>query len=166
MTTRSRFFIALALVASFALGAVMPALGKTELAPTVVRSALAQTDKVQGAPGRTLVLSRVTVDPGATLALHRHRGTQIARVEAGTLTYSVRSGSVPVRSGEADQKPRLVRTIAAGQTGQIRAGQWIVEQPWVIHHARNAGKVPVEIVLATLLEKGAPPSTSVPETDR
>ena len=55
----------------------------------------------------------------------------------------------------------MVRTIKAGQTAQIRPGQWLVEQPSDIHRAANRGSVPVVIYLATLLETGAPPSTPV-----
>ncbi|HEU4945097.1 MAG TPA: hypothetical protein VFT10_08045 [Solirubrobacterales bacterium] len=143
------------------------AFGKTEAAPTAVRNALAQTDRVQGAPGRTLVLSRVVVEPGAELALHHHLGTQVAQVQSGALRYTVQRGSVVVRRGESDQSPRVVRTIEAGQTGGIRAGEWIVEQPSVVHQAANRGTTPIVIYLATLLRKGAPPSTpvSLPATD-
>ncbi|HMI80830.1 MAG TPA: hypothetical protein VK480_03495 [Solirubrobacterales bacterium] len=129
--------------------------------PTAIRSALAQTGAVKGAPGRTMVLSRVEVEPGAKLALHRHLGTQIARIESGTLTYTVRRGSAAVREGEADQHPRLVRRIGTGQTARIRPGQWLVEQPSDIHEAANRGSTPVVIYLATLLEDGAPPATPV-----
>lgn len=160
--TRRRLPIAAGLAVSFALGALLPAaLGKTEAGPTAIRSALAQTDRVQGAPGRTLVLSRVVVEPGASLALHHHLGTQVARVQSGVLRYTVRRGSVGVRRGESDQQPQVVRTIEAGQTGSIREGEWIVEQPSVIHQAANPGTKPIVIYLATLLQKGAPPSTPV-----
>ncbi|HET8815171.1 MAG TPA: hypothetical protein VFM51_09485 [Solirubrobacterales bacterium] len=141
---------------------VLPgAFGQSEPAPTAVRSALAQTDRVQGAPGRTLVLSRVVVEPGARLALHRHLGTQIARIVSGTLTYTVRSGAATIRKGESDQDPPLVRKLEAGDTIRIRAGEWIVEQPSDIHQAANRGSAPVVIYLATLLRDGAPPSTPV-----
>jgi quercetin dioxygenase-like cupin family protein len=160
---RPRLLIAVALCAAFVLGALAPVgFGAAETAPTVVRNALAQTNAVQGAPGRTMVLSRVAVEPGAELALHHHLGTQIARVTAGTLTYTVREGSVVVRRGEADQDPKVVRTIGAGQTGRIRAGDWIVEQPTDIHQAANRGSERVVIYIATLLKDGAPPSTPVP----
>ena len=162
MRLRHRYRVATALLAACALAAALPvAFGQPGREPTAVRSALAQTDRVQGAPGRTLVLSRVVVQPGAKLALHHHLGTQIARIQAGVLTYSVRSGSVLVRSGESDQQPQTVRTITAGQTGRIAAGQWIVEQPSDIHRAANRGSIPVVIYLATLLKKGAPPATPV-----
>lgn len=146
-----------------ALGIVLPgAFGQSKVAPEVVRSALAQTPSVRGAPDRTMVLSRVTVNPGAKLALHHHLGTQISRVVSGTLTYTVESGSAVLREGEADQNPVKARTIKAGQTAQVRPGQWLVEQPSDIHRAANRGSVPVVIYLATLLETGAPPATPVP----
>jgi hypothetical protein len=159
---KPRFIVPIALVMGVALGALLPAaFGKTEAAPTAVRNALAQTSHVQGAPGRTMVLSRVTVEPGAKLATHHHLGTQIARVQAGVLTYTVRRGSAVVRSGESDPNPTMVRKIAAGQAVAIRAGQWIVEQPSDIHEAANRGPDPVVLYLATLLKQGAAPSTPV-----
>jgi len=149
------------LAAAFALGVLLPgAFGKTDAA-TAIRNALAQSDHVQGAPNRTMVLSRVMVEPGAKLALHHHLGTQVARIQAGVLTYTVRRGSVVVRRGESDQQPRTVRTIKAGQTAAIAAGQWIVEQPSDIHEAANNGSTPVVIYLATLLKAGAAPATPV-----
>jgi len=154
--------LVLCFLAVFALGAILPgAFAQTAAAPTVVRNALAQASSVQGAPNRTMVLSRVEVPPGVKLALHHHLGTQISHIEAGTLTYTVRQGSATVREGESDQQPRLVRTIKAGQTARIKAGQWLVEQPSDIHEAANNGGVPVVIYLATLLKTGAPPATPV-----
>lgn len=162
MISPPRLAVVLALLAAFALGATLPgAFADSAAAPTVVRSDFAQTEQVQGAPGRTMVLSRVKVAPGAKLATHHHLGTQISRVTAGVLTYTVRRGSAVVRAGEADREPRLVRVIEAGQTARIRPGQWLVEQPSDIHEAANRGSAPVVIYLATLLEDGAPPSTPV-----
>ena len=159
--TRARLLVPLALAAAFVLGMVLPAAFGSQSAPTAIRNALAQTDRVQGAPDRSLVLSRVVVEPGAKLALHHHLGTQVARIQAGTLTYTVQRGSAIVRHGESDQQPETVRSIEAGQTARIRAGQWIVEQPSDIHQAANRGSTPVVIYLATLLRAGAPPATPV-----
>jgi len=159
---RARVPVVIALAVGIALGALLPAaFGKTEAAPTAIRNALAQTDQVQGAPGRTMVLSRVTVEPGAELATHHHLGTQIARVQSGVLHYTVREGSAIVHRGESNQEATLVRKIKAGQTAAIRSGQWIVEQPSDIHEAANRGTAPVVLYLATLLEDGAAPSTPV-----
>ena len=130
-------------------------------APAVSRVALAQQMDPVGAPGRTLGLSRVKIAPGARIALHHHPGTQIAYIQRGVLTYTVRDGSVDVMRGAADQSPKVIRTIGAGQTGRIRRGQWIVEQPSTIHQARNGGRVAVVILLATLFTDGSPPSLPV-----
>jgi quercetin dioxygenase-like cupin family protein len=160
--SQPRLLAVLALVGAFALGALLStAFGKSEATPSVIRNALAQTSHVQGAPDRTLTLSRVVVDPGAKLALHHHLGTQVARVQAGVLSYTVRRGSVVVRQGESDQNSETVRTIKAGQTGRIHPGEWIVEQPSDIHQAANNGSTRIVIYLATLLKTGAPPATPV-----
>jgi quercetin dioxygenase-like cupin family protein len=113
---------------------------------------------VREAPGRTLALSKVVIDPGATLPLHYHRGTQVSRIVSGVLHYTVQSGSVVVREGNAEH-PRKVRTIKAGQTARLKPGQWLVEQPSDVHRAANRGSKPVVVFLATLLETGAPAST-------
>ena len=123
-----------------------------------VRTPLAQSTKVKGAKGRTLGLSRVPIPVGGTIALHHHEGTQVAYIQSGVLTYSVKSGSVTVMSGPGDN-PAVVRQIKGGQTAKIRAGQWIVEQPSTIHQAANHGSAKIVIYLSTLLRTGAPPST-------
>lgn len=132
--------------------------------PEAKRDALAQSAHVRGAPSRDLVLSRVVVPAGAKLALHHHLGTQVAHIESGVLTYTVRQGSVVVSKGQSDAHPTVVRRIGAGQTAAIRPGQWIVEQPSDIHRAANNGTKPVVIYLATLLKAGAPPATPVDES--
>jgi quercetin dioxygenase-like cupin family protein len=157
--TRLRLPLGLALIGALALGVALPIAFGSTTEPTVGRTALAQAEHVRGAPDRTLGLSRVVLPAGAKIALHHHLGTQVARIQSGVLTYTVREGSVTVRSGEADRDPPIVRTIDAGESGRIRAGQWIVEQPSDVHQAANRGSIPVVIYLATLLETGAPPST-------
>jgi quercetin dioxygenase-like cupin family protein len=162
VSSRSRFALVAVAFAAFALGVLLPgALARGGSEPTAVRNALAQTSSVQGAPGRTMVLSKVVVEPGAMLALHHHLGTQISRVASGTLTYTVRRGSAVLQEGDGERNPRLVRTIKAGQTVRIHPGQWLVEQPSDIHEAANRGGTPVVIYLATLLKAGAPPATPV-----
>jgi quercetin dioxygenase-like cupin family protein len=125
---------------------------------SAVRTPLAQSTKVKGAAGRTLGLSRVTIPVGGKIALHHHQGTQVAYIQSGVLTYTVKSGGVRVMTGPADH-PTVVRKINGGQTGRINAGEWIVEQPSTIHQAANRGKTKIVIYLATLLKAGAPPST-------
>lgn len=172
MPTVPRRLHALALlVAALALTAAASAYATTALhagaadrAP-VVRTVLAEDADPAGARGYTLGLSRVTVDPGAELALHRHPGTQIATIERGTLTYWVLRGAVQVRRGDPDSPAgaSLVRTIGAGERGVVRTGDWIVERPGTIHHAANRGRTEISILISTLFRDGAPPSIAVRE---
>jgi quercetin dioxygenase-like cupin family protein len=114
-----------------------------------------------GGKGRTLGLSRVDVPPGAQLPLHRHPGTQIARIHRGVLTYTVVTGKVNVMRGNPEVEATRVRTIAAGQTARIRAGQWIVERPGTIHRAANRGRQTIVIYISSLFRNGAPPAIPV-----
>jgi hypothetical protein len=128
-------------------------------APT--REALAQVVNPRGAAGRTLGLSRVTIPARTALAPHRHPGYQIAYIERGTLTYTVRTGVVRIYRGAADASPRLVDTIRAGETGRVPAGQWVVERQGDVHFGANRGRRPVVILLATLFTTGSPASIPV-----
>ncbi|MFL5841110.1 MAG: hypothetical protein ACJ77Z_11745, partial [Thermoleophilaceae bacterium] len=71
----------------------------------------------------------MTIPAHTQLALHRHPGTQLAYIQKGTLTYTVRTGVVNVYRGAADQHPRVVRRVAAGQSGTVHAGEWVIEKP-------------------------------------
>ena len=155
---RTRLTLSAAAIALVATGAVAGYVVAQSGGAAAVRTPLAQSTKVKGVKGRTLGLSRVTIPAGGTIALHHHEGTQVAYIQAGVLSYTVRSGSVTVMSGPAD-KATVVRKISGGQTGKIRAGQWIVEQPSTVHQAANNGSAKVVIYLSTLLKTGAPPST-------
>ena len=132
-------------------------------APQPTRTVLAQKVDPAGAPGRTLALSRVTIPAHTRLGLHRHPGTQIAYVQKGTLTYTVRTGVVTVYRGAADQDPQVVRRIGPGQTGPVNAGEWVAERPSDVHFGANDGDGTVRILLATLFKTGRPPSIPVDE---
>ena len=140
------------------------AAGAMRQAPAqATRTVLAQKVDPAGGPGRTLALSRVTIPADTSLGLHRHPGTQIAYIQKGTLTYTVRTGVVSVYRGAADQNPEVVRRVGAGQTGQVHAGEWVIEPPSAVHFGANHGDTPVRILLATLFKTGSPPS--IPVTD-
>jgi quercetin dioxygenase-like cupin family protein len=158
---RIRLALVLAALALLSVGVVVGHVIAQSGGTTAKRVALAQSNKVRGASGRTLGLSRVTIPVGGSIALHHHEGTQISYIQAGVLTYTVKSGGVTVYSGPSDNAT-AVRKITSGQTAAIRAGQWIVEQPSTVHRATNKGKARIVIYLATLLKKGAPPSTPNP----
>ena len=107
-------------------------------------------------PGQELYLQRVTIAPGAQLPEHFHQGTQVAHIVAGVLTYDVASGTVAVtRAGGKTE------TASAPATVKLRRGDGIVETQGLVHHGSNAGKRPVVIEIASLLQAGAPLSTAV-----
>ena len=158
---RAVFTGAVLLLMTAACGYAAGAMRQAPAQPT--RTALAQKVDPAGAPGRTLALSRVTIPAHTQLGLHRHPGTQIAYVQKGTLTYTVRTGVVTVYSGAADQNPQVVRRVGTGQTGRVQAGEWVVEPPSAVHFGANRGDSPVRILLATLFKNGSPPT--IPVTD-
>ena len=122
---------------------------------SVTRQSLAEVAAPPGAPHRTLGLSKVVVMPGAALASHHHPGEQLGYVAEGVLTYTVESGFARLMTGPGDDAT-LVKKINPGQTVRVKPGQWLVEEQDEVHHARNAGTVPIVIYLATLLRTGEP----------
>jgi quercetin dioxygenase-like cupin family protein len=158
LRTVSLVLIALALVT---VASVAAATTLTAERQPVVRTALAAASDLAGVPGKTLGLSRVTVEPGGELPLHRHPGTQTAYIARGALTYTVVTGSVVVRRGNPEADAQVIRTIRSGQTAVIRTGTWIVERPGTIHRAANKGDQQIVIWVATLFRTGAPPAIPV-----
>lgn len=147
-------------LAALATAAIGYAVGHSAKEP-VTRDALAGSHHPRGAKDRTLGLSRVTIKPGGTIDLHHHQGTQVAYIHRGKLTYTVEQGGVKIREGGFEDGAQVVGKIEAGETGKIRAGQWIIEQPSTFHQAANNAKKTIVIYLATLLKTGAPPSSPV-----
>jgi hypothetical protein len=154
-----RSLAAIMLVVGALVGAGVTSAVEAASAPTAKRELLGSFVNPVGAKGRTLGLSRVTIPAGVVLPLHFHEGTQVAYIDQGTLRYSVKSGQVRVMSGPTSGSPKLVRIIRAGQSGDILAGQWLVEQPTTIHTAKGVTRVVV--ILANLLKNGAPAATPV-----
>jgi quercetin dioxygenase-like cupin family protein len=147
------------LVPAAAIGGYAAAAG-TPAAPTRVE--LAGLKDPQGAKGETLRLSRVTIPPHTQLPVHYHPGTQLGYVERGTLSYTVRKGSVVVMTGQYGAGAKVVRRITAGQSGVVKAGQWVIEHPTDVHRGANRGDTKLVITLATLLTDGMPPAINVP----
>jgi quercetin dioxygenase-like cupin family protein len=159
--SRKILVLVLSAMALSAAAATAATLAIADDPPTAKREALATQNNPTGGKGRTLGLSRVLIPAGAQLALHHHAGTEVAYIDRGVLTYTVKSGSVTVRTAPADSS-RVIRRIGPGQTGRIKAGQWIVEQPSTVHQAANQGSAAVVVYLASLFPIGSPPS--IPES--
>jgi quercetin dioxygenase-like cupin family protein len=147
----------LGLIASgFGAGMAVSAASADDPAPvTVTRQALAEATAPPGAPKRALGLSKVVVMPGAQLASHHHPGAQLGYIAEGALTYTVETGSATVLRGPGDDAT-VVKRLKPGQTYTVKAGQWLREEQGEVHHARNAGTVPIVIYIATLFKTGKP----------
>jgi quercetin dioxygenase-like cupin family protein len=159
--TRLVAAVVVALLPVTAVGAYAAGHAAQDTAPTAKRADLALLENPAGAKGRTLGLSRVTIPPHTELALHRHPGNQIASIQRGTLTYTVKTGTVEVYRGTATVDAKPVRLVKAGQTARVQAGEWVVESPGDVHIGANRGSKPLVILLATLFPNGAPSSITV-----
>jgi quercetin dioxygenase-like cupin family protein len=131
--------------------------GATTTTSGITRAELGNAQPAN-APGQELYLQRVTIAPGAKLAEHFHQGTQVARIISGVLTYDIASGAATVTRANG-----TTQTVAAPATVKLRAGDGLVETQGLVHHGSNAGKRPVVIELAALLQAGAPLATPVGE---
>jgi quercetin dioxygenase-like cupin family protein len=121
----------------------------------ITRAALGEATPAN-APGQVLYLQRVTIAPGAKLVEHFHQGTQVARVVSGVLTYDIASGTATVTHVNGKSE-----SFTAPGTVKLRPGESLVKTQGLVHHGSNAGKKPVVIELAALLQVGAPLATPV-----
>lgn len=115
----------------------------------------------QFARGYQLSLTTAVIPPGAGFPPHRHPGMQVSYVESGTLQFTVYRSHVDVFAGHPGSSQKLVRVLRAGQTGYIKAGEWIIETPSLWHRGANVGRKRVVIRLATLLRHGLPAAIPV-----
>jgi len=119
----------------------------------VSRTIEVQTDPLN-APGQTMSLQRVVIQPRTTLTEHFHQGTQMARVVAGTLVLNVISGQVHVTG-----RGGAVRTYDGPSKVTLRRGDALVEIPPVVHYGENTTGKKVVLDVAALIQTGAPLAT-------
>jgi hypothetical protein len=135
--------------------AATPALAASTPTTTagVTRTIEVQTDPIN-APGQSMSLQRVVIQPHTTLVEHFHQGTQMARVIEGTLELNVVSGEVQVtgRSGN-------LRTFTGPTRVTLRRGDQLVELPPVVHYGENTTGKRVVLAVAALIQIGAPLAT-------
>jgi Cupin domain len=165
-TARRRPLRVLALVVAILLGAVVGGLIEARRAASAASEPQPQRiDLAAGYPsfarGYRLSLTEALLPPGAGFPPHRHPGMQVAYVQSGTLQYTVFRGRVKIFRGHPGTSQKLVRVLRAGQTGSIKAGEWIIETPSLHHKGANVGHKRVVILLATLLRSDEPPAIPV-----
>lgn len=150
-----RIPLAVTVVAGTTLGAAgaARAADAPSTAGGVTRTIEVQTDPVN-APGQTMSLQRVVIQPGTTLTEHFHQGTQMARVVKGTLTLNVVTGRVQVTGRDG-----AVRAIDGPAKVVLRPGDALVEIPPVVHYGQNTTGRKVVLDVAALIQSGAPLAT-------
>ncbi len=84
-----------------------------------------------------VVVIKARVEPGADTGWHSHSGSEVALVQAGTLTY--------YDGDDQDCTPQ-----------PLEAGQARVERPGHVHLTRNEGSTPVEVYAAFVVPQGRP----------
>ena len=108
------------------------------------------------APGETLQLLRLTLDPGVTIAMHHHPGPVIISVESGVFVTSFeQSTAVITRAGAAaDATPE---PVDAGEEYTLNAGDTVAYDADTMGHVmKNGGSDPLVLIASVLFENGQP----------
>jgi quercetin dioxygenase-like cupin family protein len=113
----------------------------------VVKDVLASDVDPPGAPGKTLTLIRYTIPAAAKLAPHTHPGVQLASIQSGTLTYTVVSGTIPLKHRDG-----TTENLVGPTTTKLHAGDVVTEVDGVVHYGADDTTQPV-VILATLLTR-------------
>ena len=104
------------------------------------------------APGLSLELQRVTLQPGAAVPNHVHPGAYVITVQSGQFGFTVVKGEVQfTKAGSTTPQ-----TISAGTDVIGQAGDTFFEQGGVVHSARNVGSTPTVVLAAALLDPNMP----------
>ena len=103
-----------------------------------------------GGDGSTLSLVRYRIAPGAKLEPHIHPGVQMARIESGTLTYTIESGTALVRRAGTD----VDAEVTGPTTITLEAGDTVVERGDMVHFGENRSENPLVIIATLLTEDG------------
>jgi quercetin dioxygenase-like cupin family protein len=107
------------------------------------------------APGLVLVLLRATLAPGAGLPAHKHPGQLMIAIESGTAAYAILSPEGVSGHGRFGT-PSATDVIAPGAEVLLGPGEWIVEEPGVVHTSRNAGDEPLVLLISGLVAADEP----------
>jgi quercetin dioxygenase-like cupin family protein len=108
------------------------------------------------APGETLQLLQLTLDPGVTIAMHHHPGPVIISVVSGQFTTSfAQSSAVITRAGAAaDATPE---PVDSGEEYILNPGDTVAYDADTTGHVmKNAGTDPLVLMASVLFETGQP----------
>ena len=121
------------------------------IAPGVITQSLS-AGMPEAAPGRRLVLSRLTLEPDGLGPAHLHPGMTVAYVETGALGWTLLLGSATVTrsDGTMEQMTEPGREVVLGE------GDAVAYDGYVAHEARGAADYPSVVLNARLVEEDKP----------
>ncbi len=107
------------------------------------------------APGMLLVLLRAMLAPGAGLPAHVHPGQFIVAVESGTAAYAIVDDEGESGRGRYGT-PTATEVITPGPEVLLGPGEWIIEEPGIVHTFRNPGDEPLVLLVSGLIRADEP----------
>lgn len=132
------------------------AIATVELAPGATLEHFAAAPSARAA-GQSLHLIRLVFQPGAEAGAHRHPGTVLFAVAAGSWGWTLVAGTARILRGAASDAPGTEETITeVGSEVVLNAGDAITYEDDVVHTARGAGNEAAVILGALLLTEGEP----------
>jgi len=107
------------------------------------------------ATGNSLVLLRVTMEPGVVIPPHSHPGPVALYVEQGLFGTEFFEGKGTVQPAPVDGTPVAAIDMAPGDDVQMPAGDHLFYDG-AVHTMRNDGEEPLVLLVAAIFENGAP----------
>jgi quercetin dioxygenase-like cupin family protein len=152
MLTIRRHIGTLAAVLAVAGLLLTPASDATARQEAIVTGAWMETLGVTaGADGESLVLARLTLEPGATLRGHDHPGAAVLSVESGVLETELIRGS-----GAVERSDNTVEIVSADAIVTLHAGDSIAYEQDCGKRMTNAGDEPLVMILSLVADDGQP----------
>jgi quercetin dioxygenase-like cupin family protein len=106
-------------------------------------------------PGNSLVLLRVTMEPGVVIPPHSHPGPVALHVEQGLFGTEFFEGKGTVQPAAVDGTPAAAIEMAPGDDVQMPAGDHLFYDG-AVHTMRNDGDEPLVLLVAAIFENEAP----------
>jgi oxalate decarboxylase/phosphoglucose isomerase-like protein (cupin superfamily) len=101
----------------------------------------------------SVVLARITLEPGARLRAHGHPGTAVITVQSGELETQLLRGSGTIYRGAADV---IEPVFAESATATLHEGDSIAYEQTCAKTMANAGDEPLVLFLSLVADDGQP----------
>jgi hypothetical protein len=152
MLTMRRQIGTLAAIVAVAGLLLAPATDATAKQEAIVSGAWMETLGVTaGADGESLVLARLTLDPGASLRGHDHPGAAVISVESGVLETTLIRGM-----GEVQRHDDAIEIVSANAQVMLYEGDSMAYEQDCGKTMTNAGDVPLVLILSLVADDGQP----------